>query len=87
MIMLLLIGFLLLGGVSLILLDSAIEHAEDGYEDESGFHRDTRYPSVEPSDPQAGITIWDQVEGARCSLDMNPRFRSIGSNSFTRHGQ
>jgi len=84
MIILLLIGFLMLGGVALILLDSAIEYAEDGYEDESGFHQETRHTNLETDTPDSGIRIWDQIEGACCPLDMGPRFRSMSTNSFPR---
>jgi hypothetical protein len=86
MIMLLLVGFLLFGGIALMLLDAAIEHAEEGYEDESGFHQETHHWTVDPSSPEAGITLWDQVEGACCPLDMTPSFRPVGNNPFT-HGR
>ena len=75
MIILLLVGFLLIGGISLMLLESTIEHAEEGYEDDSGFHLTgpSRLSESNPSD--AGVTLWDQVEGACCPLDITPRQR------------
>ena len=85
MIALLLIGFLLLAGLSLIVLDASIEGAEEGYEDNFGFHQVSREPETGPTPSEEGITLWDRVEGACCSLDMAPSFRPVGNNQFPPH--
>ncbi len=87
MITLLLVCFLLYGGISLTLLIVAIGHAEEGYEDDSGFHRESLQWKADSASPEGGITLWDQVEGASCQLDLRPPFRPIGNNAFTPHPQ
>lgn len=82
-----LIGFLVLSGISLMVLDAAIEHAAEGHEDESGFHQDSREWPAEPTSTEAGVSIWDQMEGACCPLDMRPTFRPIVSAPFERRQQ
>lgn len=83
MILLLLIGFLLVLGIALMVLDDAIEHAEEGYEDSTGFHQESRSWSIAPTPPDSGITIWDQVEGACCRLDMSPHVRGMSRSQFS----
>ena len=81
MVMLLLVSFLLLLGIALMVLNSAIEHAEDGYEDETGFHQ-TERPWNPASAPEKALTAWDQREGASCPLDVNPGLRPAGRAPF-----
>jgi hypothetical protein len=73
MIVLLLIGGLLLLGISLMVLDAAIEQAEDGW---------TRNTS--PSNPE--ISPRDRTEGASCPLDVSPSFPRIGTTPLTPQG-
>lgn len=82
MLTILLIGLLLLLGVSLMMLDAAIEHVAEGYEDELGFHQEPREWSPEPASAESGVTLWDQMEGACCPLDMRPAFRPINESQF-----
>jgi hypothetical protein len=87
MIMLLLVGFLLLGGVALMLLDAAIAQAEDGYEDDSGFHQESHrwIATTPPAEPP--VPLWDEMNGAHCSLDLTPTLRPAGNNPFPQHRQ
>lgn len=77
MIMLLLIGGLLLLGISLMVLDAAIKQAKDGYEDDLGFHQETQQWTRNASSSTAEITPSDRTEGASCPLDMRPSFPRI----------
>ena len=83
--MTLLIGFLLILGISLMVLDATIERADEGYEDNLGFHQESHQWAPE-SESREGITLWDQMEGACCPLEMRPAFRPIVSTQFDRHG-
>jgi len=88
MLTIVLIGFLLLLGISLMVLDAAIEHVAEGYEDELGFHQESREWPVQAATPvEPGITLWDQMEGACCPLDMRPAFRPVESAPFERRQQ
>ena len=87
MLTIILIGFLLVLGVSLMVLDAAIEHVAEGYEDESGFHQEPRDWSKEPTLSEPAVTLWDQMEGACCPLDMQPSFRPIASTRMDGHPQ
>lgn len=84
MLTIILIGFLLLLGISLMVLDAAIEHVAEGYEDQSGFHQEPRDWSPELASPEPEVALWDQMEGACCPLDMKPTFRPITSTQFDR---
>lgn len=88
MLTLVLIGFLLLLGISLMVLDAAIEHVAEGYEDELGFHQESREWPAQPVTPaEPGITLWDQMEGACCPLDLRPAFRPVEPATFERRQQ
>jgi hypothetical protein len=68
--MTLLLVSLLVFGNGLVSLVFAISYAEDGYENDSGFHRDP-HSSAEARQWQAiEVTPWDQVEGASCPLNL-----------------
>ncbi len=84
MVMIILIGFLLLLGISLMVLDAAIKHAPEGREDELGFHQESRNWSPESTPADSGTTLWDQMEGACCPLDMQPEFRPVATAPFDR---
>jgi hypothetical protein len=86
MIVLLLIGGLLLLGISLMVLDAAIEQAEDGYEDSLGFHQESHRwtRNTSPSNPE--ISPRDRTEGASCPLDVSPSFPRIGTTPLTPQG-
>lgn len=65
-----LIGILFIAVAALGALVFAVTHAEEGYEDSSGYHRkqpsnDTPSSTVDTGNP------WDQVEGACCPLDLD----------------
>jgi hypothetical protein len=83
----LLIGFLLILGISLMVLDAAIEHAPEGHEDELGFHQESTHRISASTSSGSETTSWDQAEGANCPLDMSPSFRPIGNAPFTPNGQ
>ncbi len=83
MIMLLLIGGLLLLGISLMVLDAAIEGAENGSEDALGFHQESHRWTPNASPSTAEITPWDRTEGASCPLDLRPAFPRIGNTPLT----
>lgn len=66
----LIIGFLLLGAIALVTLVLALAHAEDGWEDESGFHRIAPAKAAGPNPPPWGpATRWDNIEGVSCTID------------------
>ena len=73
---LIIIGILLLAISSLIALVYAIGHAEEGYEDSIGYHRNVQ--SSETTHTTASTvdsgTPWDQVEGANCPLNLSQPF-------------
>ncbi len=81
----LLIGFLLLLGIALIVLDYAIKHAPEGYEDESGFHLETHHWSDKHHTANSGISQWDHAEGASCSVELRPALRPVVNTPFTPH--
>jgi hypothetical protein len=84
MVMILLIGFLLILGISLMVLDATIDRADEGFEDNSGFHQESHQWTPE-SELCEEITLWDQMDGACCSLEMRPHFRPIVSTQFDHH--
>lgn len=70
---------------SLIALLHAISHAEEGFEDSTGYHR--KAPNPEP--PKTGTTStvdtgnpWDQTEGSSCPWSFNSTFRPAGHDNF-----
>ena len=87
MLTIILTGSLLVLGISLMVLDAAIEHVAEGYEDELGFHQESREWSSTPTSAEPGVTMWDQMEGACCPLEMRPTFRPITSAQFNRSPQ
>jgi len=87
MLMIILIAGLLLLGISLMVLDAAIEGAPEGHEDEFGFHQEPREWAQEPAAAESGVTLWDQMEGACCPLDMSPTFRPMPSTRFDGQSQ
>jgi len=86
MLMLLIIGFLLLLGVALMVLNSAIDHAVDGYEDNDGFHQKTPPWASHRTSTDSDVSAWDRAEGASCPLDMRPSFRPVGHHPFSTEG-
>jgi hypothetical protein len=83
----LLIGGLLLLGVSLMVLDAAIEGAEEGSEDALGFHQEShRWTRNASSSSNPEITPWDRTEGASCPLNVSPSFPRIGNTPLTPQG-
>ena len=75
--MLLLIGGLLLLGVSLMVLNNSIEHAADGHEDSLGFHQESPHWTRGAPSSNSAAKRWDQVEGACCPLNVSSSFRPI----------
>ena len=65
-----------------MVLDSAIEHADDGHEDFLGFHQEAGHRTAANISSDSPIALWDQVEGASCPLDINPAFRPIANGPF-----
>jgi len=64
---------------SLIALVYAVIHAEEGFEDSSGYHRkeqNNHDPITTSSTVDTG-NPWDQINGANCPLDLG---QSIGHN-------
>ena len=86
MFIMLLIGFLLILGASLMVLDAAIEHANEGHEDELGFHQESPH-RIATHTSGSEVNPWDRVEGANCPLDISPSFRPIGNAPFGPNGQ
>ncbi|HEY4245451.1 MAG TPA: hypothetical protein VGM64_01280 [Lacunisphaera sp.] len=84
--MLLLIGGLLLLGISLMVLDAAIKQAKDGYEDDLGFHQESQQWTRNASSANVEITSWDRTEGASCPLDVSSSFPRIGNTPLTPQG-
>ena len=74
-----LVGILFLAVASLIALVYAVVHAEEGFEDSTGYHRKdvnnqettTASSTVDTGNP------WDQINGANCPLNLG---QSIGHN-------
>jgi hypothetical protein len=87
MITLLLIGGLLLLGVSLMVLNISIEHAVDGHEDRLGFHQESTHWTREAASSASEVNRWDQIEGACCPLDMSSSFRPMGDTPVKSRGQ
>jgi hypothetical protein len=85
--MLLLIGGLLLLGVSLMVLNNCIEQAVDGHEDSFGFHQESPPRTRDASFSKSEVKRWDQVEGACCPLDMSSSFRPISDKPLNSPGQ
>ena len=64
---------------SLIALVYAVVHAEEGFEDSTGYHRKAPNDlgtNLAPATVDTG-NPWDQINGANCPLDLGP---SIGHN-------
>lgn len=68
-------GIALIAIASLVALVHAVLHAEEGFEDSTGFHR-TNQPNDDPREAMAQTAAptvdtanpWDQIEGANCPL-------------------
>ena len=69
-----------------MVLDAAIERAEDGYEDALGFHQESHRWTDNTSSSKVEITPRDRTEGASCPLDMNSSFPRIGNTPLTPQG-
>jgi hypothetical protein len=83
---LVIVGLSLLAIVSLLALVYAITHAEEGFEDSTGFHRTAPAKAA----PEVSATVdtgnpWDQVEGASCPLDLGQPFSPVGQQNFSPH--
>lgn len=87
MIMLLLIGGLLLLGVSLMILNNSIEHAVDGHEDSLGFHQESPPWTLESASSNSDVKQWDHVEGACCPLNLSSSYRPMSDTSLNSPGQ
>ena len=79
MILSLVIMLLLIGGIGLMLMNVAIEHAEEGYEDSAGFHQNSPEWVAQSDGTEERISSWDQLNGACCSLDTATPLRSMGN--------
>lgn len=74
-----LVGILFLAVASLIALAYAVVHAEEGFEDSTGYHRkavNNRETTTASSTVDTG-NPWDQINGANCPLNLG---QSIGHN-------
>jgi hypothetical protein len=79
-----LIGILCIAIASLLALIHAVTHAEEGYEDANGYHRNA--PS-EPAINHPAATVdtgtpWDQLNGSSCPWSFKP---TLGHNDFPAH--
>ena len=83
----LIIGIVTLAVCSLIALVHAIKHAEEGYEDSTGYHRLVTSPEIKQATTSTLDTgnPWDQVEGSACPWDFKPTLRPAGHNHFAPH--
>lgn len=83
MILILVSGFLLVLGISLMVLDDALKQAGEGYEDSTGFHQKRSALTADSIAGEEEISIWDKVEGACCPLDINPSLGSMGNHPLS----
>lgn len=85
---LILSGILLIAVAAVIALIFAIMHAEEGYEDDTGYHQ--KKPDPKPAENISTTAVdtgnpWDQVEGASCPWHFNSHYRLAGHNDFPAH--
>ena len=76
---LLLLGILFIAAASLIALIKAVAHAEEGFEDCTGYHRKEQNSlGTNPTTPTADTgNPWDQINGANCPINLS---HTIGPN-------
>jgi hypothetical protein len=76
---LLLLGILFIAVASLIALIYAVAHAEEGFEDSTGYHRkEQNSQGTNPSTSTVDTgNPWDQINGANCPINLS---HTIGSN-------
>ena len=90
--MVLIVGILLLAIASLVALAYAIVHAEEGFEDSTGYHR-KQHNGIEHNNEEMKPTSstvdtgnpWDQIEGASCPINLGESFRPLGHGNFSTH--
>ncbi len=73
------IGILCLAVSSLIALVYALKHAEEGYEDSTGYHRQT-------SNDKTAQAVYEAIRGgSACPWDFKPTLRPFGHDHFSPH--
>ncbi len=79
---LIVIGIAVIAVASLIALVHAVAHAEEGYEDTTGYHQ--KKPGQEVASPATVDTgnPWDQIEGSSCPWSFKP---TLGHSDFSIH--
>ncbi len=69
-----------IAALAIFALVHAIIHAEEGYEDATGYHRKTaEHESIHsPSTTLDTGSPWDQLNGSSCPWSFNPNNRQLG---------
>ena len=92
LIIVLLVGTTLLAIASVVALLHAIFHAEEGFEDSTGYHamEQTQNDCHLEKTQSATQTVdtgnpWDQIEGACCPIDLSHSFPHFHRGKFSPH--